>query len=109
MHGAMRSLIALASLLVLASLAPSATAAQCPPVCVSVGVTPTTPTPGCGDCVGLDAHAGTLPPTGCYDCDTVGAAVGVQHDGSGTTASARVCKGGFVYFCVVDEEIPLPQ
>jgi hypothetical protein len=101
----MRSLIALASLLVLAALAPSATAAQCPPVCVSVGVTPTTPTPGCGDCVGLDAHAGVLAPNGCFDCTTLGAHAGAQHDASGTTVSAQVCRGGFVYLCVIDREV----
>ncbi|MEA3203539.1 MAG: hypothetical protein QOI63_1214, partial [Thermoplasmata archaeon] len=71
----MRPILALACLLALAALAPAATAAQCPPVCLAVGVTPTTPTPGCGDCVGLDAHAGTLAPAGCADCTTLGAHV----------------------------------
>jgi hypothetical protein len=101
----MRRILALASLLALAALAPSATAAQCPPVCVTVGVQPTTPTPGCGDCVGLDAHAGTLPPTGCADCTTLGARVAVQHDGDGTTVSVQVCRGGFVYVCAIDRDV----
>jgi hypothetical protein len=101
----MRPLLALATLLALASLAPAATAAQCPPVCVTAGVSPTTPTPSCGDCIGLDAHAGILAPSGCADCTTLGAHVGVQHDGSGTTVSAQVCRGGFIYICPVDEDI----
>lgn len=83
---------------------PTASAAQCPPMCVSVGVTPTLPSSDCGDCGGVSAHAGTVSP-GCADCGDVGAAVGVQHENGETTVSAKVCRSGFFYICIVDEEI----
>lgn len=99
------ALALLASLAFLTVLAPSASAAQCPPVCVGAGVQPTLPSDGCGDCVGVQAQVYTIEPAGCYDCGGVGAAVGVEHDGDGTTVSALVCRGGFVYICPVDEEV----
>jgi hypothetical protein len=98
----MRILLALATL---AALAPSATAAQCPPACVGEGVQLTLPSDGCGDCVGVAVHVETLEPEGCFDCGGVGAAASVQHDGDGTTVSVLVCRGGFVVICPVDQTL----
>jgi hypothetical protein len=104
----MRLAFALFALLALLSvLSPSATAAQCPPVCVGAGVQPTLPSDGCGECVGAAAQVYTIEPDGCADCGGVGAGVGAEHDEDGTTVSAKVCRGGIVYICVVDEEFTL--
>jgi hypothetical protein len=101
----MRAFLATLGLLLLTLAASPASAAKCPPVCVGAGYEATLPSDGCGDCVGVEAHAGTIPQSGCADCDAVGGGVGAEHDGDGTTASAKVCKSGFVYVCLVDEEI----
>lgn len=93
----MRILLALALLLVAAAVAPSATAAQCPPACVYAYVEPS----GNGVTVG----AGTLDPAGCYDCGGVGAEASVQHVDGETTVSLLVCRGGFVVICPVDQSI----
>jgi hypothetical protein len=105
----MRILLALAVLLAAAALAPSATAAQCPPICPGlVSVTPTLPSASCGDCVGVDVTVSTPEPAGCNDCGGIGAEASVQHDGDGTTASLLVCRGGFVVICPVDQTLSLP-
>jgi hypothetical protein len=105
----MRILIALAVLLAACALAPSATAAQCPPVCpglVSVGLT--LPSPSCGDCVGADVTAATPEPAGCNDCGGIGAEASIQHEAGTTTVSLLACRGGFVVICPVDETLTLP-
>lgn len=102
----MRLLVALLSMLALLTvLAPPATAAQCPPVCVGAGVQPTLPSDGCGDCVGVAAQVYTVEPDNCADCGGVWATAGAQHEGGATTVSAQVCRGGFVVICIVDEEV----
>jgi hypothetical protein len=105
----MRILLALAVLLAACALAPSASAAQCPPVCPGlVSVALTLPSADCGDCVGGDVTAATPEPAGCNDCGGIGAEASVQHDGDGTTVSLLVCRGGFVVICPVDQALALP-
>ena len=93
----MRAFVVLAAILLAAT---TASAGPALPVGYSLDVTE--PSAGCGTCVGAEAAVYTVEPAGCYDCGGVGAAVGAQHDGDGTTASAKVCRGGFVYICPVD-------
>lgn len=104
----MRALPALLSLLavfLLSLLASPASAAQCPPVCAGVGAQPTLPSGDCLDCAGVQVSVYTIEPKGCYDCGGIGVAVGAEHDEDGTTVSALACRGGFVYICVIDEEV----
>jgi hypothetical protein len=101
----MRLLLALASVLALAALAPSATAAQCPPVCVYVDVDHTRPSSSCPDCVGVTVGAGTLDPVGCHDCGGVGVEAGVNHANGETTVHVLACRGGFIHICFVDERV----
>jgi hypothetical protein len=101
----MRILLALAALLAVSALAPSAAAAQCPPVCVYVHPAATLPSASCPDCLGLAVSAGTLEPAGCNDCGGIGAEASVEHGNGATTVSALVCRGGFVVICPVDETL----
>ena len=70
-------------------------------------VTPTLPGDGCGKCVGVSVVAGVAPPPNCADCASLGAGVAVLHDGADTHVDAAVCRGGFFYFCLVDEHVVL--
>lgn len=93
----MRILLALASVLALSALAPAATAAQCPPMCVYAFAEPSES--------GVTAGAGISEPDNCYDCGGVGAEAGVHRDGDGTTVHLLVCRGGFVHICPVDQAV----
>ncbi|GEM_PF-3887668 len=92
-------------LVALAFLTPLAAASQ--DLGVSVGATPTLPTASCPTCLGVDAHAGVGNVAGCFDCPTLGAEASVQTDGSAVTGHILVCRGGFVYVCLVDESFQL--
>lgn len=96
----MRALLAVLALVLLAT---TASAGPGIPVGHSLAVTP--PSNGCETCVGVEAAVYTVEPSGCYDCGGVGAGAGVEHDADGTTVSAVVCRGGFVYICPVDESL----
>lgn len=104
----MRTLLALASVLLLTALAPPAAAApeaRCPPMCVYADADPTLPSSSCPDCVGLTVGAGTLEPDNCNDCGGIGVEAGANHEGGETTVHVLACRGGFVHFCPVDESV----
>lgn len=97
----MRAFLVVLCLVILAS---TATARPAPELPIRSHVSYALPSDDCGDCVGASASAGTYVP-GCYDCDGVGAGASLENDDDGTTAVLRVCKTGFVYLCVVDEDV----
>lgn len=84
---------------------PAASAGPGAPVTGSYDAT--LPSDDCPDCVGASVAAGTTNPPNCADCTTLGAGAGVERDEDGTEASAKLCRGGFIYICPVDETVRL--
>ncbi len=72
------------------------------PAPVQAGYEIDAPGRDCLDCAGASVWVAQTEPKNCYDCGGIGVAAGVSNDDEGTHVDASVCRGGFVYFCIVD-------
>jgi hypothetical protein len=89
--------------LALLVLAPGALAQA--PTGITYGASDTLPSSNCPTCAGVEAHAGIAPAPPCNDCTTLGASAGAETEDTHGSAHATLCRGGFVYVCVIDRQV----